>query len=580
MKRTLALLLALVMLFALCACGSNDAAESKDPEDVKTITDEDGKISGDAIQENLDAAEERMEENNVMELAELIADAGRTSTANTDKRYPAVTITQSTMPNSLNVLGQGCLDAACETINYMCFERLMYRVDANEYRGRLAKSWEWNEDETELSIELYDNIYDWNGKKITSSDVAYSFDTYAASGHATNFSYYDHIEVVDDTHCVLVLNAPIADTLSFASMMNTLIVSQASSEGTQMDTKPVGTGPYVIKEFVTDAYIVMEANDNYWDIESPDEWAKANVQEYRIDFIADANQQLLALQSGSAMNLTSVNSTDLPTLLPGGEYGDQFNIFARYNIDTFGLVANCYEGKPTSDINLRMAIWYACNTEDFVDANGADVYAPCTVFTSRAIADYDESWNSYDSYMTTYNLELAREYLAKSSYKGEELIIMTKQFPPAMNVNAQVLAASLQAIGINAKVEQYEHAVCMDYLCDPNRFDIWMYSGRDTYYCINAMSNWLSTAYGKMEGYTLGYVKDAKLQELVDIASSKEGIKDSANTKAVIDYAVEQGYIYGVCYALEYSAYSKDIAQFTLDAAGVPLIFCSDYYLD
>ncbi len=53
----------------------------------------------------------------------------------------------------------------------------------------------------------------------------------------------------------------------------------------------IGTGPYVLKESVTDEYAVFEANENYWG-------EKPKVKKITVKVIPDNQTRILALEKG------------------------------------------------------------------------------------------------------------------------------------------------------------------------------------------------------------------------------------------------------------------------------------------
>ena len=553
MKRLISILLALAMVFALAACGA-----APEEEENQVMTDE----------EIADKTQQA---------AEVAVDAGRKSTVDSDERIDSIKVIINTMPNSLSAFYG--LDAPTTFINSVIYETLLWRSGVTEYSPRLAKNWYYETDaEDSVIFELYDNITDWNGNKIEASDVVFSYDGIAASGRAANFSYYDHAEVVDPLTVRIVLKSKIEDLVSFAAMFSDVwIISEASYDEATASTNPVGTGPYKIKEFVTDAYIILEANDDYWQKDDIQPWAAQNAQEIRIDFINDSSQALIAFTSGETVFL-DIGARDLDDFL-NGQYAGKYTITQRLSTDAFGLAPNCHESSLMSDENLRMAVFYALDSQDFIDAAGANTFRACTTLVSPAIADYDESWDTIESYTTTQDLELAKEYLEKSSYNGETLTIMTKQFPLELNTIAQVTEQALKQIGINCEIKQYEHAVMLEQMQDPTTFDLYTSSGRESFNSITNIDKTLDVGYGSVAGYSTNFVQDPEMQSLIDAANNVDTYS-AETTRAVMEYALDHAYLYSIMYGCQFGAFAENVAQIYQTIAGETMYNACEYYLD
>lgn len=91
-----------------------------------------------------------------------------------------------------------------------------------------------------------------------------------------------------------------------------MVVSQKSYEeiGGFAD-KPIGTGPYVVSEYVSGAHLTLKANDKYWQTaELRDSNHKANVETIEYDIIAEASQHVIALSTtGSSIHRLSRQRT-------------------------------------------------------------------------------------------------------------------------------------------------------------------------------------------------------------------------------------------------------------------------------
>ncbi|MGK3765488.1 ABC transporter substrate-binding protein, partial [Enterococcus faecium] len=72
-------------------------------------------------------------------------------------------------------------------------------------------------------------------------------------------------------------------------------------------SKPIGTGPFMFKEWQKGSYIILEKNPNYWDPGKP------HLEGIVFRIINDASARAVALESGEAQiaGLSPIPLTDM-----------------------------------------------------------------------------------------------------------------------------------------------------------------------------------------------------------------------------------------------------------------------------
>ncbi len=146
------------------------------------------------------------------------------------------------------------------------YETLMVfnKASAGAPEPRLATGYEFNDDGTEMTINLREGVK-WNdGEDFTADDVVYSL-----TNELVKASYVDSAEAVDDTTVVVKFNEPAF--VNESNVLMTFIVPEhvfgAMSDSEILEwpnEEPVGTGPYKVAS-VSDAVYTMVANEDYWD---------------------------------------------------------------------------------------------------------------------------------------------------------------------------------------------------------------------------------------------------------------------------------------------------------------------------
>jgi len=173
--------------------------------------------------------------------------------------------------------------------------------------GLLAKSIEWPDDRSWVTFTLRDEAKWHDGKKITSDDVVWTFNTLMEKGHPFYKYYYGDVsEVIKITE----------NKVKFVFATNTnkelvLIVGQLpvlpkhywenkNFEETTLDV-PIGSGPYKIKSFDAGRSITYELDMNYWGFKNnivPIKVGKDNMGNIRYDYYKDRGVEREAFKSG------------------------------------------------------------------------------------------------------------------------------------------------------------------------------------------------------------------------------------------------------------------------------------------
>ena len=173
--------------------------------------------------------------------------------------------------------------------------------------GLLAETIEWPEDRSWVAFTLRDGAVWHDGKKISSEDVIWTFNTLIEKGHPFYKYYYG------DVSEVIKLSE---NKVKFIFSTNTnkelpLIVGQLpvlpqhywkdkNFEETTLEI-PLGSGPYKIKSFDAGRSITYELNKNYWGLKNnvvPIKVGKDNIGTIRYDYYKDRGVEREAFKSG------------------------------------------------------------------------------------------------------------------------------------------------------------------------------------------------------------------------------------------------------------------------------------------
>jgi ABC-type transport system substrate-binding protein len=369
---------------------------------------------------------------------------------------------------------------------------------------------------------------------------------------------FDSIEVIDDYtfNFHWKMEPPSVHDLEFP-LSRALVFSQAAYEkrGGSFAKDPCGTGCYTVKEFVTGSKLVLEANDKYWGLPYIDKMAgrhKANVQTLEFDVVSEASTAVVGLETGK-LNVCGYVPLSMQEEFATGKYSDKYTVEKIVQGDWWFVAPNC----ETMDLNLRLAIFNAIDNSSVAKAMGGS-YVPMTTFGNSAYRDYDASLENPDSYITKYDIEKAKELLAKSSYKGQTLTLVTDT-SEAGKIATQMIQTLLTQIGIKSEINaltQDKYMAVTTY-GKGGKWDLIV----KTIGGPSIVGSWHLLFDNEVNnGYTTAFVKDDKLQELYKAASA-DATHDAAHMKACMDYVLQNGYMYALVGQSSALVYSKDITN-------------------
>lgn len=442
MKRILALLLALVMVFAFAACGGTaepaPAEEEVAAEAPADVAEEAEAPAEEAGGPELLAAEDAG-------LPDLIGGYRMVADVEGQSDDAVLKIAFGGEPGNLDVWearGPGYMP-----IMPNIYETLFtWDTEKNEYVGVLAEGYEWRDDTT-LVITLKQGITFHSGNEMKAEDVLYTMQRVgdfiggASRVAAINFeeSYCE-----DDYTVVFVCDYHAPSLITQMSSQMTVIQEKAWIEehGTQ-DTMN-GTGAYMFTEWVKGVKLVCERYDNYWN--------KDNVQAYykyvESYFYNDMTTAFLDFEVGNIDIVKVESATDLDNLIAGAYEDDAYYMKVYQN----GIQLLCFYSPADErfeDVRVRQAFCEAIDIETIITALCGQVYD----IASSTLPD--ASWAYKDqSGVVTYNPEHAKELVAELAAEGMDMTFTVPIEQKGNNITiAEAMQEMLAQAGITLVIE-------------------------------------------------------------------------------------------------------------------------------
>jgi peptide/nickel transport system substrate-binding protein len=152
-------------------------------------------------------------------------------------------------------------------INTYILDRLVYFDADGNPQGWLADSWEVNDDQTEITFTLRPGIMFHDGNEFTAEAVKFHFDNVLnpdnASPRLAFMGSLQGVTVIDDYTVKFIFETPYApffDTLA-GEGFNSLAAVEAA--GDEYGRQPIGTGPYMVEEWIPGSQITLVRNPTY-----------------------------------------------------------------------------------------------------------------------------------------------------------------------------------------------------------------------------------------------------------------------------------------------------------------------------
>ena len=303
-KSLLAMLLAVSMTASLASCGGNTTTTSTESTPSSTTSTEE---SSEAVSETSSETSGETETAGSTPRNETLYFAGQ--------QWGTINDWNPMSANSNNAMAIAQSDMSRVLIYETLF---MYNMLDGSLHGLLATDYEWNDDQTELTVHMNPDAKWSDGTPVTAEDVAYTFDTHVKYSSATGVDYATYIESVEAVdEGTVVFHSLCDDTgtpinpLKVLEYIPKVYVMQkaylqtveerngSDAEAMKLDKMEdlVASGPYK-PYYDDDQKVVFVRDDNYWG-QAESMWGKLPAPKYIAHTIyADNNAGQVALAAG------------------------------------------------------------------------------------------------------------------------------------------------------------------------------------------------------------------------------------------------------------------------------------------
>ncbi|MCT2343797.1 peptide-binding protein [Niallia taxi] len=392
-------------------------------------------------------------------------------------------------------------DAYENNILSLTHEGLLGQDENLDFIPKLAKEWEFNEDQTEVTFHLEENVKWQDGEPFTANDVVFTYKSIASPGYVEaggirtqyverllgyeDFSTgktdeFEGVVAVDDNTVTFKYANPNVLALSDSSFpiipehifKDIAIADMPKAAATTKDV--IGTGPFKLTNVVEGEQYVLEKNEDYWQGAPKLDsivWKVVDqsvilgmLESGEVDFVADPT----GIQ---AADYESVAANDNVEIVEQPDFGYQvmgMMVNHREQGDTALDPSKWTENKKLSNQKVRQAIAYAVDREAII--NGL-LYGKGVVQNSPIATQF---WAYDDTKPNQYKFdaEEAKSLLDEAGYKdtngdgfredpdGNEWVL-NLNYPLGNQIrekSAPIIQEYLEAVGIKIDLRQPKQA--------------------------------------------------------------------------------------------------------------------------
>lgn len=333
---------------------------------------------------------------------------------------------------------------------------IRFNPKMNGVEPELAASWK-QIDELTYEFKLnkgvhFHNVPPVNGRELTSEDVKYSIERVAGMhGKKTDFRHRPYfedkiksIETPDKYTIIFKTTEPYAPFITYlSSPWCAIVAKEVVDQYGDLKNHAIGTGPFILKEFVRGSHITLIRNPNYWQKERP------YLDRIQIKVMADPASVLAAFIAGR-LDKARAYHYQLPTIKK--EAPDTLiNRFKGITVFILRCPPWIEDKKPLKppfdNKKVRQAIAMAIDKKKLVKLTlggfGDTVVGPIPPSVKYALPEADQ---------VKYDPKKAKQLLAEAGYPSgfsTELLTWNQEY---VTTPAQVIKEMLKEIGIEVKL--------------------------------------------------------------------------------------------------------------------------------
>ena len=283
-------------------------------------------------------------------------------------------------------------------------------ITADGYEGCLAESWDISEDGRTYTFHIRPNVLFSDGEKCDANAILANFNAILENRERHTWlemmNLLVGVSAPDENTFVIEMSEPYYPMLTelgcirpFAMISPSCMINGSTKDGVNGH---IGTGPYVLTDFVTDEYAVFERNENYW--------GKAPaIRKITVKVIPDNQTRIMALESGEIDLIFGKNMIDADAI---SQYldSDKFTVGLSDPTSTRHIVMNTTR-EILGDPAVRKALQHATDRQTISDGIFYGLEQPADTLYATTVPYCNVGLKPYE-----YNTETAAQILDEAGW--------------------------------------------------------------------------------------------------------------------------------------------------------------------
>ncbi len=347
-------------------------------------------------------------------------------------------------------------------------------LDFNQFEGRLAESWDFDEASLTWTFHLRQGVVGCNGTTFNADDVVYTFARAKSVSGAAPIGWFlsnvgsidgftvdvfgddpaakelgDEVVKVDDFTVQIRQAAPNKLFLPVLTIFALGIFDKETMEANATADDPwsheyannvdlPSFGPYCLDEWKKDSQFVVTANPDYYRGEPA-------IDRIVYQKVPQSSNRLAAVQTGDAELVERLTPREFASLegneavTVAGVVGND-NLFVHMNFAT----------PPFDDVKVRQAVAYAIDYDDIINTGYLGNATKWAGQIPSVYPGFSESSIQYD-----HDPDRARQLLAEAGYTGDTPILLSyvAEKESVLGPIATIIQTNLADVGINVQLD-------------------------------------------------------------------------------------------------------------------------------
>jgi len=419
-------------------------------------------------------------------------------------------------------------------VPYNIFDRLIEKITDPKTKQitvipGLAESWTVSADGKTYTFKIRKNAKFSDGTPVTAKDAAFTFNRLldpdtksiqtdgfdmiagAKDRLARKAKTVSGIKVVDAQTLQITLSAvfpPFLEEVIASPVASIYSEKFTLAKGKNFGLSPentMGSGAFILKEWVIDSHHVLAANPNYWR-------GRPQIDAVRINVVGDAETARMMFETGEIDIFDcDVARSQIPYFEKSAKWKNRIVKSQRIGLYYYAMNTAM---KPFDDVRVRKAFMAATPRKELLD----NVFFGKGILPDNILPKGTEPYNPKPAHKIVYDPALAKRLLAEAGYKNGVDIEISYSTLGTSGKNwakmAEIMQAMLGQAGFRVKISPTDEAAFTDrrnsgnIMCYANS---WSTSDPDPYFYKFFYSDKWST-------YRSINIKDPKIDKMIDDA--------------------------------------------------------------